>query len=439
MTLVYLSILFISIPAAKASTPDNSQHLESASQFQLRLQKVTLDNYYLGEDLSRFAWLNMPSLFPHVTIPNHKARPLDIKLNVDIRDWEISALMPTSTPATFSTDEPHSSQQTFDQYVKSDTRINSVLIIKDGDIVYQQYNSHGPEQRHIIWSVTKVMTAAVLAQLESKGHVEIHRTVSHYLPELKNSVWDKVKVQHAVDMASGVDCIDGTINQKGQDCNETFETVFELLSKSGDKPSSLNELLNSVTTKTAPGLITEYASVNTLVVGKIIEAITNQPLHLTLSESLWKPMGAEADALIIHNSAGDIFSSGGISARLTDVARFGLLYLKSESKWSIMPETHLTDLKLIGDAEFPERRVTGFDRLFNGDLPSHSKWQWDLIWSDGDLYKDGFSGQGLYISPARNMVMVWFGTADKEFKKHYLLPIARQLATADFMQTGTGK
>jgi len=34
--------------------------------------------------------------------------------------------------------------------------------------------------------------------------------------------------------------------------------------------------------------------------------------------------------------------------------------------------------------------------------------QWDCIWPDGDLYRGGFMDQGLYVSPSRNLVIVYF-------------------------------
>ncbi|MBB4303945.1 hypothetical protein GGD81_003000 [Rhodobium orientis] len=35
---------------------------------------------------------------------------------------------------------------------------------------------------------------------------------------------------------------------------------------------------------------------------------------------------------------------------------------------------------------------------------------WDAIFSDGDMYKGGVGGQGLYVSPPRDMVVVCFAT-----------------------------
>ena len=47
---------------------------------------------------------------------------------------------------------------------------------------------------------------------------------------------------------------------------------------------------------------------------------------------------------------------------------------------------------------------------------------------DGDFYKGGFSGQGLYISPSCNLVIAFFGTADDNGVSNELDDISRQIS-----------
>ncbi|MFT6288072.1 MAG: hypothetical protein ACJA09_002829, partial [Alcanivorax sp.] len=65
-----------------------------------------------------------------------------------------------------------------------------------------------------------------------------------------------------------------------------------------------------------------------------------------------------------------------------------------------------------------------------GDTPSHAAWQWDMIWADGDMFKQGYSGQGIYVSPSRELVIVHFGTHGSDDSEHSLLEIVRQLSTS---------
>ena len=61
---------------------------------------------------------------------------------------------------------------------------------------------------------------------------------------------------------------------------------------------------------------------------------------------------------------------------------------------------------------------------FPNDPPTAHHWQWDGVWDDGDFYKGGVFGQGLYVSPARDLVLVWYSTAMSSDLTQY----ARQIA-----------
>jgi hypothetical protein len=40
--------------------------------------------------------------------------------------------------------------------------------------------------------------------------------------------------------------------------------------------------------------------------------------------------------------------------------------------------------------------------------------QWDNIFPDGDMFKLGFNGQGMYVSPSRDLVIAYFSTNPDE-------------------------
>ena len=69
--------------------------------------------------------------------------------------------------------------------------------------------------------------------------------------------------------------------------------------------------------------------------------------------------------------------------------------------------------------------------LIDGEKPIFSTYQWDYTMADGDFYKSGFHGQGLYISPKRDLVIAYFGTPTKNGDGHNLKMISRQLAKSE--------
>jgi CubicO group peptidase (beta-lactamase class C family) len=64
----------------------------------------------------------------------------------------------------------------------------------------------------------------------------------------------------------------------------------------------------------------------------------------------------------------------------------------------------------------------------DGEPARHNSYQWDFVMDDGDFFKGGYGGQGLYISPSRDLVVAFFGTFDENHKGQEMTRIARQLA-----------
>ncbi len=48
-----------------------------------------------------------------------------------------------------------------------------------------------------------------------------------------------------------------------------------------------------------------------------------------------------------------------------------------------------------------------------GEKSIGASFQWDAVFADGALYKSGRTGQGLYVSPETDTVIVWFSSAYK--------------------------
>ena len=69
--------------------------------------------------------------------------------------------------------------------------------------------------------------------------------------------------------------------------------------------------------------------------------------------------------------------------------------------------------------------------LSKGVTVSHSTYQWDVVTSDGDFFKGGYGGQGLYVSPSKDLVVAWFGTYTTEGQQNAMFFIAPQLAISE--------
>ena len=105
-----------------------------------------------------------------------------------------------------------------------------------------------------------------------------------------------------------------------------------------------------------------------------------------------------------------------VSSRLRDLGRFGMLYTPS---WKNVARERIVSKKML-DVIRTGCRPAIFDKGHMGaamtrrfkEKPRCNSWQWDALFEDGDLYKSGLMGQGLYVSPSRDLTIVWF-SADR--------------------------
>lgn len=130
---------------------------------------------------------------------------------------------------------------------------------------------------------------------------------------------------------------------------------------------------------------------------------------------------------------GAAFAAGGVSSRLRDLARYGMLFtdaVRSEGN-PVISDAYMKKIQVSGRPELTLESHDAWPRTALADNSfQHNSYQWDIVTSDGHIYKSGFGGQGLYIAPAENLVVAWFGTQD-ERGMNDMLNVARQLATSE--------
>jgi CubicO group peptidase (beta-lactamase class C family) len=291
-----------------------------------------------------------------------------------------------------------------------------------------------PWQRHFAWSVTKVLTSTTLAVLVERGEVDMQAPVDRYLPALKDSAWAGIPVQHIADMASGIDCLDSDGYQDKTTCVYTMEESLGITAATGREPNFITHLQGMQMHREA-GRKNEYVSANTNVLGLVIEAVTGMPYAQAVAELIWNPIGAEADALMAISANGYVYASGGLHARLRDVARFGQVFTAADTLGVLTPVG--VAAMQSGGVSLGKEAQQYLQNVFAGDVPTRASWQWDMVWDDGAMFKSGYDGQGLYVDPARNLVLAWFGTGlNYSATTNMMLPVARQLAQSTLFKTG---
>lgn len=360
---------------------------------------------------SAYAWVNMSKYYPTAQVMR-KGPVIALPYKIDPSIGEVAYKNRDGKMVTVN--------EHFDT-----KPIDAMVVVKNGKIIYERYKTMRPDDKHIWYSVSKVTGATMLAFLEHEGKVDVRKPVSHYLPELNGSEWDTVTVEEALDMATG---LNGTEHDEADQTSRTNpdEIWFRwaatdavgILPDVRKRGETWVDVLRAMKRKTPGHQIFEYNSINTFVVNRIAERIADKPLNEQFSERIWSRMGMEHDAFYLASPSGNTLGFLGVNSSLRDLARFGLAFTPSGDK--------IAGGKLIPDAImkkiYDRKYVAMYDKGWAGKKFAESfyddagktsnRYQWDAVLSDGDLFKSGVGGQGVYISPATDTVVAWFCTSD---------------------------
>src|SRR5690606_6931286 len=147
----------------------------------------------------------------------------------------------------------------------------------------------------------------------------------------------------------------------------------------------------------APGEFFQYKTIDTAVLGWLVERATQTSVAAYTEQCLWEPLGAEADGYYIMDGApgvGRAFSGAGFNATLREYARFGQMVLNGG----------VADGRRIVSEEWIQEstRPNGEEDQARGGYGL----QWWTMGSSEAFSAIGLQGQYIYIDPATNTVIV---------------------------------
>jgi CubicO group peptidase (beta-lactamase class C family) len=378
-------------PAASAYVPTESQRIRRA---------INLQNWDDGGDLTHYAYLHTSEIFPVAGIH---------------RSGLSSALVEAPNPAVgaYVVETENGPKVTLAEFVAGDHGIDGIIVLHHGRVVYEAYPRMRPDDKHLLMSVTKAFIGTAVGILEDRGRVDIHRPINEYIRALKGTAWEGISVRDILEMASGMEGANESYTDPA-DKHYQYETSLGWQPMTSEMPESVQSddtyrYLASLKRLRKPGETWAYTSINTAILGWLLEEVTGKSVAQVLSDEIWAPMGAEADAQMVVSTKGVAVAHAGMQATLRDVARFGLLFTPSWNKTARSPvisEKFLQRILTNGRPNLVETWVFGP----RPDWLDHVAYQWDAVTKSGMFFKGGFGGQILYIAPQKDVVIVYFGT-----------------------------
>ncbi len=289
---------------------------------------------------------------------------------------------------------------------------DGLIILHDGKMLFEKYwNGNTKDSKHIAFSVSKSYLSALFGIAIEEGLIKsIDDNVSIYLDDFEGTGYEDVKIKNLLQMSSGIE-----FNEDYADPNSDINRFARATAKG----SSFRDFAKTLKNGKKQGTYNHYVSLDTQVLGMILESVTDMPLREYLYKRIWSKIGTESDAYYIADKTGTDMALGGLNATLRDFSKFGQLYL-NEGSWDgeqIVPKSWVVKSHT---PDAPHLMPNA------GDLSS-SEWgygyQW---WIPGDPLTDytahGIFNQFIYVDPVSNVVIAKTSSnhrfrSEKEYSK----------------------
>lgn len=308
--------------------------------------------------------------------------------------WHV--VQPGASPRPLPPGPPLALALDIDAYMAGQ-RSAALLVLQGGRLRLERYGLGFEDGgRWTSFSVAKSLTSTLVGAALQDGHIRsLDDKVSDYLPDMKGSAYDAVSIRQLLTMTSGV--------RWNEDYADPQSDVARF---NNHRPEpgvdALVSYLRQLPRAAPAGTRWNYSTGETNLVGVLLAQATGKPLAQYLQEKIWQPAGMERQATWLLSKTGREISGCCIQASPRDFARFGQFILEGAQVRgrSIVPGGWLADATTARTGIGQPGRGYGY--------------QW-WTYDDGSFTARGIFGQGLFIDPARQLVIVssanWAGGA----------------------------
>ena len=299
----------------------------------------------------------------------------------------LDAALPQARVAGAPADYPAWAERTF---------TNAFLLLRDGRIVFEDYrNRMQPETRHIAFSMSKTITAMLVGQALARGEIaSLDDSAVRYVPALAGGGYDRATIRNLLEMRSGA-----AIEER-YDFGENPSLAAQIHESAIVRNEArFADFAREIGRREEPGGSFNYATLDSAVLGWVLEEATGRQIEDLTEERIWQPMAAEFDAFWLADGPageGRALNGMGFNAALRDFGRLGQLLLDDgiTNGTRILPEgwvAQMTAMKPLPGGG--EQSGYGFQTWKLGDEP-------------GAYAAVGLAGQFIYVHPQSRTVIV---------------------------------
>ena len=303
-----------------------------------------------------------------------------------------------------------------DEFLRK-TTADAFHVSHKGKTIYTWHSDYcSSTTPHIIFSVSKSLTALLIGCVIDEGLLSEETLVSQIIPEAKGSAFEEASVRNLLDMSVSSNFI--------EDYEATSGIFLDYRQSTGwnpqdiDDTSHLKSFLLSLKKNTHKhGEKFEYHSTNTDMLGIIIEKCTGKKYAQYFFEKLMKPLGARDEAYVTLDRMGTSRAAGGICISANDIMSICEMvrcYGKNSQGEQVFPENWIKDI-LNSDSN-KKFSLDGHYDIFPEGL-YRSKWYRPYT-SRNVLFGLGIHGQWIWIDFEKELSIVCLSSEPKPIIKN---------------------
>jgi len=307
----------------------------------------------------------------------------------------------SSTPEEQGMDSQRLAQVLAD-ITEREVAINSLLVVRNGYLVMEaNVWPFQPQARHMILSVTKSVTSALVGMAIERGFIDgVEQPVLSFFPDRQIDHRDARKeamtLEHLLTMTSGLDC-------------EQDEYVVGEMQRSGDWVQYVLDLPMVA----EPGESFAYCTVNSFLLSAIFQQATGTSAKAFAEEHLFASLGIRGT--VWPSSPGGV-SRGGVGLGMVprDMAKIGQLYLQ-RGMWEGGQVVPAVWVEASAWEHIAESRHGGYGYQWWVQKPDFFA-RLGLTRFTPVFDARGYGGQFIFVVPSHNMVVVvcsWMKGADQ--------------------------
>ncbi|MGB0983747.1 MAG: serine hydrolase domain-containing protein [Saprospiraceae bacterium] len=320
------------------------------------------------------------------------------------------------------------------------TNTVAFIVIRNDSILYESYwEGYQADSKIPSFSVAKSFVSTLVGiAVDEKKIKGTDESITNYIPELLElgTEYQKITIQDCLDMSSGLD------NGENYDGINVFRQMVRMY-----YGTNLEKEVFKSKIKTARGEF-NYQSINTQVLGMVVERATGKRLYEYLQEKIWQPLGMEHDASwsVDSKKRKTVKAFAALNAAPIDFAKLGRLFLNKgdwngqqiiSKEWvetTTNPDTlHKYHYKNQWWSSYLNRVYTDSleaiqykkENLQTTRMISRNGLHWFKDY--GKIYQaEGILGQFIFVRPDKNLIIVRMGDYSKKrikadkYERHWM-------------------